>query len=83
MKNISESPEWYDESKLIRIRYEYGENGWAVDMGNGTYRLANTPMRGMVGKPNPEIPQWGDLVKLVPNNGLDDSWLEIIEKYQP
>lgn len=75
------TPIWYDDSKLRRIKFEIDESGWAIDMENGTYRLANTPIRGAVGRKHPELPQWGDLVKLCPNNG-SKSWLEIIEKYQ-
>ena len=80
---MTESPEWYDKSKLCRIKFEYDETGWAINMGDGTYRLANTPVRGMfTGDQHPAIAQWGDLVKLNPNNGKEDSWLELIEKFE-
>ena len=78
---MKQSPEWYDSKKLKRIKYEYDESGWAIDMGDETYRLTNTPIRGMIGKSHPDVPQWGDLVKLAPNSG-DNSLLEIIEKYE-
>ena len=71
------SPNWYDKSKLCRIRFALDETGWAINMGDGTYRLANTPIVGMVGKQHPDLPQWGDLVKIVPHDGL-----KIIEKYE-
>lgn len=74
---MKKNPEWFDESKLRRIKFESNETGWAVDIGDGTFRLANTPLRGF---DDPSEPQWGDLVRLKPDNG-DDSWLEIIEKY--
>ena len=57
-----ETPEWWDESKLVRIRFASDETGWAVDMGDGTYRLANSPLDGWDG--DPKKPQWGDLVRL-------------------
>lgn len=78
---MTQSPEWYDESKLVKIRFEQDERGWAVDMGNGQYRLANNPIRGCIGQQHPEVAQWGDLVELVPNNG-DNSWLKVVEKYE-
>lgn len=42
---MAKSPEWYDESKLCKIKFEASERGWAIDMGNGLYRLANHPIR--------------------------------------
>jgi hypothetical protein len=78
---MQESPEWYDKDKLVRIKFEKTETGWAIDMGDGKYRLANNPVRGMFMGRNPEVAQWGDLVKRKPNNG-DDSWLELIEKFK-
>ncbi len=72
------TPSWYDERFLVRIKFEQDESGWAIDMGNGLYRLANSPIRSWGGYD--EAASWGDLVRLVPNNG-DDSWLEIVEKY--
>ena len=76
---MDDLPEWFDKSKLKKIRFEKDETGWAIDIGNGQYRLVNDPLRGWDGDQN--NPQWGDLVELVPNNG-DDSWLKIIEKYR-
>lgn len=75
---MANTPEWYDESKLTKIKYERSERGWAIDMGNGTYRLVNQPIRAMCGEPG--AASWGDLVILVPDNG-DKSWLKVIEKY--
>lgn len=75
-------PDWYDRSKLTRIRFDEDETGWAINMGDGTYRLTNNPIRGMVGKRVPEIAQWGDLVELVPLNELNGC-LKVIEKYDP
>ena len=75
MTNI---PKWYNEDNLVRIKFEAHESGWAIDIGDGLYRLANNPIRSWG---NEEAASWGDLVKLVPGNG-DDSWLEIVEKYE-
>lgn len=71
------TPEWYNEDKLVKIKYESHERGWAIDMGNGLYRLANAPIRSLFGGPG-----WGDLVRLNPDNG-DESWLIVVEKYVP
>lgn len=76
---MSKSPEWYDESKLTKILYERAERGWAIDMGNGLYRLANSPIRSAFEETSAK---WGDLVRLKPNNG-EDQWLEIVERYVP
>lgn len=32
-----------DDEKMVRLRYDSSESGWAVDLGDGTYRLANVP----------------------------------------
>lgn len=76
---MSKSPEWYDESKLTKILYERAERGWAIDMGNGLYRRANSPIRSAFEETSA---RWGDLVRLKPNNG-EDHWREIIERYVP
>lgn len=76
---MSKSPEWYDESKLTKILYESRERGWAVNMGDGLYRLANSPIRSAFEETSA---RWGDLVRLKPNNG-EDQWLEIVERYVP
>lgn len=78
---MSKSPEWYDESKLTKILYEKGERGWAIDVGNGLYRLANHPIRWAFGHDESSA-KWGDLVRLNPHNG-DNQWLEIVERYVP
>lgn len=78
----NENPEWWDESKLVKIRFEEDERGWAIDMGDGTYRLVNGPIRGLVGAWHPYLPQWGDLVQLVPSAGKG-SWLLLLEKHPP
>ena len=64
-----------------RMRYAPQETGWGYSMGDGTYRLANTPIMGMCGEMgHPDLPQWGDLVRI--NGGSDEEkYLEIIEKY--
>lgn len=78
---MSNTPEWYDETKLVRIKYEAQETGWAIDMGNSTYRLANHPIRWGLCQDETSA-KWGDLVRLIPNNG-DKQWLEVIERYIP
>ena len=72
------TPDWYDATKLKKIYFEKDERGWAVDMGNETYRLVNNPICSMCDEEG--APGCGDLVKLNPDNG-DDSWLIVIEKY--
>jgi hypothetical protein len=53
-------PWWYDATKLIKIFYAYSDyTGWAVDMGDGTAFLANSPMLGTNG------PKWGQRVQLL------------------
>ena len=68
-------PDWYDRSKLIKVRYAEGETGWAVDMGDGSCRLANSPLI--------EDVEWGDRVELLPDpTGADfPSIGRILEKY--
>ena len=74
-------PIWWNDSKLVKVRYEQDETGWAVDIGDGLYRLASNPIRGALSrKGQKDVAQWGDLVRLKPNNG-EESWLEVIEKY--
>ena len=77
---MSDYEAWLQQGTLTKIRYEADETGWAISMGDGTYRLANNPIRGSTGTFEPERAQWGDLVRLKPGNG-DESWLEIVEKY--
>lgn len=78
---MAKSPEWYDESKLCKIKFEASERGWAIDMGNGLYRLANHPIRWGFCHDESSA-KWGDLVRLKPDNG-DKQWLEIVERYVP
>lgn len=65
---MSESPDWYDESKVIRAIYavegdkghsSYG--GYVQDLGDGTCRFTNSPLLGEGG------PEWGDRVDLFYN----------------
>lgn len=56
---MSESPKWYDESKLRKAYYAEGYSGWVIDLGDGTCRFANQPLLGEDG------PNWGDRVALV------------------
>lgn len=71
------SPEWYDEDKLIRLYYDEGYTGWAIDLGDGTCRLTNKPLLGEDG------PQWGDRVPFVPGDPLGRiDKTRIIERYQ-
>lgn len=70
------TPEWYDESKLTKIYFGDGERGWAIDLGDGKYRLANQPIAAMFG--DPDSPRWGDLVEQVGNREL-----RVIERYNP
>ena len=74
---MENTPSWYNEDKLKRIKFEAHETGWAVDVGNGQYRLANQPIRACCEE---NSARWGDLVELCPNNG-DKQWLRVIERY--
>ena len=63
MGETPETPDWYDESKVVRAifafengRSDYG--GHVVDLGDGTCRFANKPLLGEGG------PEWGDRVDL-------------------
>lgn len=65
---MGESPDWYDESKIVRAIYavegdrghsSYG--GYVQDLGDGTCRFTNAPMLGEGG------PEWGDRVDLFYN----------------
>jgi hypothetical protein len=78
---MSDSPEWYDESKLRKAYFAEARDytGWVIDLGDGTCRYANRPLLGEDG------PGWGDRVRLV-----DRGWgfpfadpSEILEKYEP
>jgi len=62
-------PDWYDEEKLVKIKYAEDERGWAIFMGNGQYRVANDPLDGEA--------NWGDLVILISDG------LKVIERYDP
>jgi hypothetical protein len=58
---MSEPPDWYDESKIVKaiFTFENGrsvETGWVIDLGDGTCRLANRPIGGIF--------NWGDRVDL-------------------
>lgn len=33
-----------DEKEYEKIRYDDGESGWAEDLGNGQYKIANVPL---------------------------------------
>jgi len=82
----NETPAWYDESKLTKIRFAPGETGWAVNMGDGTYRLANNPIAAMcTNECYKDTARWGDLVKQGPTlrdkSGNEYSCLEVIEHY--
>ncbi len=37
---------WYKEENLVRVRFATGYTGWAVDLKDGTCRLANSPLLG-------------------------------------
>ena len=64
----------------VRIKFAPQETGWAYDMGDGKYRLANTPIYGAVGQRVEDLPQWGDLVSI--RGGTDElKYLEIHEKF--
>lgn len=77
---MSKTPDWYKEENLTKIRYTKGETGWAVDMLDGTYRLANMPIAAMRG--DYDSPRWGDLVR-VKHNGLElIERLETDERYE-
>ncbi len=67
-EETTKSPDWYDESKVIRAIYAiegdgghsaYG--GYVQDLGDGTCRFTNAPMMGEDG------PEWGDRVDLFYN----------------
>lgn len=87
---MSDNPEWWDDDKVVRLYYALGESGWAIDMGDGTYRLANTPLiawniekrlsKEDLDAIREELPEWGDLVRV--NKVSDNCWLEVIEKYK-
>jgi hypothetical protein len=72
------NPKWYDESKLVKIRFcngdedRLGETGWAVeiDRKKNLYRLANQPVFADA--------NWGDLVIADDENGIT----EIVEAYE-
>ncbi len=61
-----ESPDWYDESKVVRAIFAL-ENGYptygghVMDLGDGTCRFTNEPLLGEGG------PEWGDRVDLFYN----------------
>jgi hypothetical protein len=57
---MSKTSPWYDEKKLLRVRYAHDYTGWVIDLGDGTCRYANNPLLGKDG------PRWGDRVTLVP-----------------
>ena len=63
MKNneTPKTPDWYDESKLVRATFADGYIGWVVDLGDGTCRFSNSPLLGENG------PKWGDRVDLFYN----------------
>jgi hypothetical protein len=77
---VGKEPDWYDQSKLTKIQFDVGENserGWAIQLDDGTYRLANQPVMGMLaGRPHPDIPQWGDIVEKTPNG------IKLIQKWE-
>jgi hypothetical protein len=82
---VHTAPSWWNDSKLVRIRFAPRETGWAIDMGDGTYRLANTPIVSFGVEPHSaefqRLPTWGDLVRI--RGGRDEeTYLEIIEKHQ-
>jgi hypothetical protein len=62
-KRKYKQPAWYDKDKLIRVMYTSTETGWAVDLGDGTCRLANNPCAASDG--DPASPRWGDRCTLV------------------
>ena len=72
------TPEWYDESKLFRLRFVHenniGESVWAVDLGDGTCRLANDPLIRGLG--------WGDRIRK-PSGDIGAYDFEMVEKYDP
>lgn len=51
-------PEWMKNGKTVKATYADGYSGWVVDLGDGTCRLANSPLLGENG------PEWGDRVDL-------------------
>jgi len=82
------SPAWYDEKKLTRIRFAPGETGWAVDLGDCTYRLANNPIAaGCTHESYKDTARWGDHVRqgptLTDHTGAAYSCLEVIARYDP
>ena len=74
-KDLNAPPSWYDESKLTRIKFEFDETGWAIDLGNGLYRIVNHTVRGMCDPKNGAT--WGDVVRVKPKGGL-----KIIKRYE-
>ena len=58
---MSDTPDWYDESKVVKATYADGYSGWVVDLGDGTCRFSNPPLLGEGG------PKWGDRVDLFYN----------------
>jgi len=84
---MKESPDWYDEKKLLHVYYAEGYSGWVIDLGDGTCRYVNEPLLGCDDDDNPDkdrinrdAPHWGDRVPLV--NGRPDS-TRILERYKP
>jgi hypothetical protein len=91
---MSAVPDWYDESKLRKVRYAEGYYGWVVDLGDGTCRYANDPLLGAdfgetevdgrlltreeCAEINRNRPRYGDRVPLG-SNGPDAS--RIIERW--
>lgn len=75
---IRRTPLWYKEAKLTKIEFAPSEHGWAINIGDGTYRLANMPIMAMVDPVN--APRWGDLVRHSGSQKPED-YLEVIERY--
>ena len=90
--NKSKKPDWYDESKLIRVYYAANYTGWVIDLGDGTGRYATDPLLGCDDMDNPkrdEInanrPRWGDRVRLIDfgSDLLLADKSQILERYVP
>lgn len=94
--NDTDTPPWYDESKLRRARYAEGYSGWIIDLGDGTGRYANDPLLGadpgeqsngtflteeQAAVINAAAPRWGDRVNLDGEGNPISN--QIIERYTP
>ena len=58
---MSDQPDWYDETQIVKATFADGYSGWVQDLGDGTCRFTNAPLLGETG------PEWGDRVDLFYN----------------